>query len=359
VQKPAQGHLTEQRKRDHLAPFRHGGVAARERTTLFECVHLLHDALPELDYGAVDTSVSFLGRTLRAPLFITGMTGGTQEAGRINRVLATAAERFGVAFGLGSCRAMLEDPSLAATYDVRAYAPNVFLAANLGGVQLARTPVKDIQALVERLGANALCVHLNPAQELMQKEGDRDFRGVLPALERLVPALPVPIIVKETGAGLSRAVADRLVKAGVRCIDLAGAGGTSWVGVELLRRELGDDPAYAAFWDWGIPTAAALTLARGVDAALIASGGIKTGLDVAKAIAMGATLVGLAAPVLQAYFKDGEGGVTRVLEGLQIGLVTAMLLCASRTLSDLSAAPHVVTGELLDWQRSAQVSQVL
>ena len=209
----------EQRKRDHLAPFRHGGVEARRTTAWFEHVQLIHSALPELSMDQIDLSARFCGRRFLAPLFITGMTGGTQEAGRINRELAAVAQKLGIGFGLGSGRAMLVDQGLIPTYQVRDAAPEVFLAWNLGGVQLPHTPVDRIRRALDVLDADAICVHLNPAQELMQPEGDRDFTGVLDAIGRLVAALDRPVIVKETGAGISRAVGLALHRVGVRHVD--------------------------------------------------------------------------------------------------------------------------------------------
>ena len=342
---------TEKRKRDHLEPFREGGVSARRATTWFECLSFVHCALPELDIDELDLSTSFADHRFRAPLFITGMTGGTPEAGRINRSLAKAAERMGIGFGLGSQRAMLESPELADSYRVRDVAPTVFLAGNLGGAQVAETAVEKIQGLLDDVSADALCVHLNPAQELMQPEGDRRFRGVLRAIGALAGALDRPVIVKEVGAGISREVGLRLRDVGISHIDLAGSGGTSWVGVELKRRGAEEDPNLAAFWDWGVPTAAAVADLADCGLQLIASGGIRTGLDVARALALGATLAGVASPVIQAYFREGETACQRALESIIDGLRTAMLLTGSRTLDELRRAPRVISDPLLNWSR--------
>lgn len=344
-----QARRIEQRKRDHLAPFRQGGVSAREISSWLECVRLIHSALPELSLEQIDLSSHFAGRQFGAPLFITGMTGGTEEAGQINRDLACIAERLGIAFGLGSGRAMLVDEELASTYQVRSVAPDVFLAWNLGGVQLAQTPIAQVRAALETLGADAICIHLNPAQELMQPEGDRDFRGVLSAIGDLVAALDQPVIVKETGAGISREVGRSLREVGVEWVDVAGCGGTSWVGVEVVRHGAEDDPEALALWDWGLPTAASVVDLAGSGLGLIASGGVRTGLDVARAIALGAQLAGLAAPVLQAWFNDGPDGAQQVLEALIGGLRNCMLLTGCRDLAALRMAPRVITGPLRDW----------
>ncbi len=338
-----------QRKRDHLAPFRGGGVESRTTTSWLEHVHLIHSALPELSLDEVSLACTCCGRRFAAPLFISGMTGGTPEAGRINRDLARTAERLGIGFGLGSGRAMLVDRGLAETYRVRDEAPDVFLAWNLGGVQLRHTPLEQLQAALDSLGADAICIHLNPAQELMQPEGDRDFRGVLDAIGELVTRLERPLIVKETGAGISREVGLRLQRVGVRWIDVAGCGGTSWVGVEAIRHGLDADAESQALWDWGIPTAAAVAELAGSGLGLIASGGIRTGLDAARALALGADVAGMAAPVLQAWFEHGRDGAERFLVGLREGLRRSMLLCGCADLAALRRSPRVLTGPLRDW----------
>ncbi|MBM4398577.1 MAG: type 2 isopentenyl-diphosphate Delta-isomerase [Deltaproteobacteria bacterium] len=339
----------ERRKQEHLAPFRKGGVAAREATTWLECVRLVHCALPDLSVADVDLSTSFAGRTLRAPLFVTGMTGGTPEARLLNAEVARVAGRLGIGFGLGSQRAMIVDPGLAPTYEVRAAAPDVFLAGNIGGVQLASLPLEAVARMLETVGADALCVHLNPAQELVQPEGDRDFRGVLDAIRRAVRGLPVPVIVKEVGAGISRETAIRLRDAGVRCLDVAGVGGTSWVGVEAVRRGSESDPELRALWDWGLPTAAAVAEVADLGLEVIASGGIRTGVEAARALALGASVAGVAAPVASAWFEGGEEAVERVLSRMIDGVRAAFVLTGSRSLADLRAAPRIVTGPLREW----------
>lgn len=339
----------EQRKRDHLEPFRHGGVEARGITSWLEHVHLIHTALPELSMEQIDCRAHFCGRRFDAPLFITGMTGGTSEAGRINRELASVAQSLGLGFGLGSGRAMLVDRGLEETYQVRDAAPDVFLAWNLGGVQLQHTPVDRIRKALDTLDADAVCIHLNPAQELMQPEGDRDFRGVLEAIGALVTQLDRPVIVKETGAGISRQVGLALQAVGVSHVDVAGCGGTSWVGVEVVRHERQQDPEALALWDWGIPTAAAVADLADTGLSLIASGGVRTGLDVARALALGADLAGVAAPVLTAWFNEGTRGAERLLNAVLSGLRSAMLLTGSRDVAALKRAPRVLSGPLLDW----------
>ncbi len=351
-QEPSDDNGTAQRKLEHLEFFREGpGVPARSEGTWLDSVRLVHCALPELDFSEIDTRCRFAGHDFALPLFITGMTGGAGPASRVNRCLAQVAQRLGVGFGLGSQRAMLQHPERSLSYQVRDVAPDVFLAANLGAAQVARLPVRRVRELVDAVGADALCVHLNPAQELAQAGGDRSFSGVLEALRCLVEELGRPLIVKEVGAGLSREVGLALQRAGVRWVDVAGLGGTSWVGVELLRRGVEDDPLQADLWDWGLPTAASLCELDGLGLELMASGGLRTGLDLARAIALGARVCGVAAPVLHAYYHGGEAEVERYLLGLAEGLKRVMLLTGARDLDALRAAPRVILDPLATWLR--------
>ncbi len=347
--------VTEKRKKDHLEMLKTKPVEAKWATTLFECVTLIHSSLPELSWEELDISAEFSGKRFAAPLFITGMTGGAEEAGKINKAMAHVAEKLNIGFGLGSQRAMLENKDIAASYQVRDVAPNIFLAGNIGGVQLAKTPLCKVRELCDAVGANALCVHLNPAQEMLQPEGDRDFRGVIESVSRAVRELGLPVIVKETGAGIGRETAVRLAGAGVRFLDIAGLGGTSWVGVEILRSGKNEDPGASAFWDWGIPTAASLIEVRGLGFETICSGGIRTGLEAAKALAMGATLVGIAAPLLRAYHTDGEKGVEETLLSVIEGIKSVMVLTGCRTIAELRRAPCVIRGPLREWTEARRM----
>jgi isopentenyl-diphosphate delta-isomerase len=341
------------RKADHLTLCATGDVGFHRTTTLLEDVRLVHDALPDLDAAAIDTSCTLLGKRLRAPIIIAAMTGGTEQASRVNRDLASLAEERGYGFGLGSQRAMAQDPSVAPTYRVRDVAPNALLLGNVGVVQARGMSTDAVRALVTLVQADALCVHLNPAMEVVQPGGDRDFSGGLETIARLVRELEVPVVVKETGCGISPAVARRLIGVGVRHIDVSGAGGTSWVGVETKRAEAaGDERGRAlgeAFWEWGIPTAASVASLAPLGLELIATGGIKTGLDIAKALALGARACGVARPALVALESGGRAGAAAFFDGLEAELRAAMLLTGSRTVSDLGRAQRVVVGELGLW----------
>ncbi|HEU4412183.1 MAG TPA: type 2 isopentenyl-diphosphate Delta-isomerase [Polyangiaceae bacterium] len=339
-----------QRKADHIDLAARGDVGFRHTTTLFECVRLVHDALPEAHLDELDTSVTLLGKRLRAPIVIAAMTGGTPRAGALNRELAALAERRGYGFGLGSQRAMHLDQGRGETYAVRDVAPSALVLGNVGVVQARALATAELRALADRVGADALCVHLNPAMEVVQPGGDRDFRGGLETLARLARELGLPLIAKETGCGLSRPVVRRLYEAGVRHVDVSGAGGTSWVAVETQRAE-GDAKALGqAFWDWGVPTAASVVYAAQEPfETVIATGGVQNGLDVAKALALGAHAAGLARPVLKALVNEGAEAADRFLDQVEAELRTAMLLTGSRRAHDLRRAGRVLTGELRDW----------
>jgi isopentenyl-diphosphate delta-isomerase len=338
------------RKADHLDLATSGDVGFRARTTLFECVELVHDALPELDLASVDTSTTLFGKRLAAPILIAAMTGGTSRAERINKELAAIAEERGYAFGLGSQRALLKNPSALPSYAVRDVAPEALVLGNLGVVQASKLRTEEVRGLCAAVGADALCVHLNPAMELIQVDGDRDFRGGLDTLERLARELGLPVIAKETGCGLSGSVAERLAARGVRHVDVSGAGGTSWVAVEMHRAPEAGRALGATFRDWGIPTAASVLLCarRGFET-VFATGGVRDGLDVAKAIALGASAAGIARSSLQALESGGRAAALAFFERIEAELRTAMLLVGARDLAALRRAPRLLRGELVAW----------
>jgi isopentenyl-diphosphate delta-isomerase len=294
---------TASRKADHIRINLEEDVRS-SITTGLERYRFIHQALPEIDLDAVDLAQTLFGKVLRAPLLISSMTGGTDEAGRINRALAEAAQETGIAMGLGSQRAALENSDLAASFQVRRFAPDILLFANLGAVQLNYDyTVEHCQRAVDMVAADALILHFNPMQEAVQPEGDTRFAGLLGRVEQVCRALPVPVIAKEVGWGFSGRSARQLADAGVRAIDVAGAGGTSWSQVEKYRiQDARRARVAAAFRGWGIPTSDSIQMVREAvpELAVFASGGLRDGVDIAKSIALGARLGGMAGPFLKA-----------------------------------------------------------
>lgn len=349
-----QQQLISQRKSDHLALCASGEVEFRAKGTLLDQVQLVHDALPDRHVDEVDLTTQVFGKRLRAPIMISAMTGGTDEAQELNRDLARAAEQLGLGFGLGSQRAMVLRPETARTYQVRDVAPNMLLLGNLGLVQAREMTTAQVREMVKRVGADALCVHLNPAMELIQPGGDRDFRSGRDVLRRLHEELGVPVIVKETGCGLSRRVGLAVRELGIGAVDVSGAGGTSWVGVETRRAEAETRALGEELWDWGIPTAASIGLLGDLGLTIIATGGVRTGVDVAHALALGATLGGLAAPVLRAYKAGGYEGAVQFLQHVIDGVRAVTFLAGCRTPGELRYAPRVLGSTLRAWLTEAR-----
>ena len=336
------------RKADHVALCETDAVAFQQKTNLLDDLDLVHDALPDLALDEIDLSAEFAGKRLRAPVVIAAMTGGFADAIAINRDLATVAQKHGIGFGFGSQRPLLQD-GIEDGYVVRDVAPDVLVLGNIGVVQARQASTADLGRMVDACGADALVVHLNPAMEVVQPEGDQDFRGGLETLERLVRELGVPVVVKETGCGLSRSVGQRVADVGVRWVDTSGAGGTSWVGVEALRsepehRDLGD-----AFWDWGIPTAASVAQLSGLELGVCATGGVSSGLLGARALALGASVVGVARPFLQARARGGIEALDAAVERFVAEIRLAMLLTGSRDLAAFRQAPLVLGPRLSRW----------
>jgi isopentenyl-diphosphate delta-isomerase len=327
------GNKTPARKQDHISICLDKQVEFR-KTNGFERYELAHRALPEMSADSIDLSTAFLGKLFRLPLFIEAMTGGSKGTEVINTNLARAAESLGIGMGVGSQRAMLEDPSIAYTYRVREVAPSIFLIGNIGAAQLPRYSISEVRGLVKDIGADGLAVHLNAAQEMSQPEGDRDWTGVLGHITSLCRKAGFPVIVKETGCGISGEVASLLEKAGAAAIDVSGAGGTSWVRVEHFR---GSKTA-EHFSEWGIPTAESLRQCReAVRIPLIASGGIRNGIDAAKALGMGASLAGLALPLLRPATESSQS-VEQALGSISAGIRKAMMLAGAANLGMLQKA---------------------
>lgn len=347
--------IIKQRKLDGLMIPLSKEVQAKATSTYLEYVTLIHNALPELDFDEIDTSTTFLNHKFSAPLIIDSMTGGTPEAAKINERLAETAEALGLGMGLGSQRAGLKSKELEETYSIaRQHAPNAFLIANIGGAQLAKgLSIDEAKRIIDMINANALVIHLNPLQELVQPEGEPKFKGVFNKIAELVNSLNIPVIVKEVGAGISKEVASRLEVAGVRAINVAGSGGTSWAGVEKLRAESvgGELKTHLGemFWDWGIPTAASLIeVKRVVKLQLIASGGLRNGLEVAKCIAIGADMCAMAFPFLKQAAISKEA-VMQFADLLLNELKSTMYLVGAKDIRTLKTSRHVLTGPLAEW----------
>ncbi|MEZ4643453.1 MAG: type 2 isopentenyl-diphosphate Delta-isomerase [Chloroflexota bacterium] len=334
---------TEQRKADHIRINLEEDVAFRKLTTGLENYFFLHQALPELDLAQIDTRTTIFGKELQRPLLISSMTGGTARARTINLILAEAAQSAGMAMGLGSMRAAIEDPALADTYQVRQVAPDIPLFANLGAVQLNYGyGLDECRHAVDMIEADALILHFNALQEAVQPEGDGNFAGLYAKIEAICRDLSVPVIAKEVGWGFAEATARRLADVGIAAIDVAGAGGTSWSQVEMYRAPTPRLARVAgAFVDWGIPTAVSIQQCRRATATLpiFASGGIKNGIDVAKCIALGANIAGLAGDFLRAADKSGVAGVIELAETITDELRVAMFCSGAANLHALSQTP--------------------
>lgn len=320
---------TQNRKADHIRICLEEDVQCQQVTNGLESYRFTHCCLPECDRNDIDISSNFFGRNLGAPLLISSMTGGTEQAGIINQRLAAVAQHYKLAMGVGSQRVAVEKPQVADTFAIRRYAPDVLLFANLGAVQLNyQYGVDECLRIIDILEADALILHLNPLQECIQTKGDTNFRGLLDKISKLCNQLPVPVIAKEVGNGISATMAEKLIAVGVAAIDVAGAGGTSWAKVESERAENALQYRLGrTFADWGLPTAECITGIRAIapKIPLIASGGLRHGLDAAKAIALGADLAGLAMPFLQAA-ADSEAAVYELAEVL-IAEITTVLFC--------------------------------
>lgn len=329
---------TQQRKADHIRICLDEDVQFRANTNGLERYRFTHCCLPELNRSEIDISTTFLGKSLGAPLLISSMTGGTEQAKTINFRLAEVAQHYKLAMGVGSQRVAVEKPEVGHTFAVRSQAPDIILFANIGAVQLNYSyGLEECQKVVDLLTADALILHINPLQECIQANGDTNFKGLLDKINDLCSKLTVPVIAKEVGNGISAAMTQKLLEAGVTAIDVAGAGGTSWAEVESERgltahqRRLGQ-----TFGDWGLPTAECITSIRAIspDIPLIASGGLRNGLDVAKAIALGADIAGLALPFLQAAAESVDA-VDALVQLLMAEITTALFCTGNATLSDL------------------------
>jgi isopentenyl-diphosphate delta-isomerase len=345
--------MTEERKNAHIEICLNENVSGIRNP--WDDVSLVHSALPEVDFDSVDTSVAFLGKGLKAPIIVAAMTGGSADAEKINRNLAKAAAELGLGLGVGSQRPALRDPSLAKTYEVVKEFDVPFVMGNIGAPQLVpqkggkALELADVKACAEMVGADAMAIHLNYLQELTQPEGDLAASGCLDAIRRV--ASQFPVVAKETGAGLSAEVALELKRARVSALDVGGAGGTSFSAVEHFRSLKAGDALRArlgrTFWDWGIPTPVTLVQAD-IGLPLVATGGIRNGLDVARALALGATCAGIARPLLKPATESAEA-VKAELEAVIAELKGAMFLTASGNVESLASKKVIVSGRTKEW----------
>lgn len=348
------GTRTEDRKQEHIRICLEREIESNISAG-FDDITLIHNAVPEINIDEVNVQCTFLGHKLRAPIMVTAMTGGHEEALPINRHIAQAVETLGLSMGVGSQRAAIEDSALAPSFSVtRENAPTAFLIGNIGAPQISLGyGVKEAEIAINMLKADALAIHFNPAQEAIQPEGEAHFSGVLQALRRLTKSLSTPVIAKETGAGIDPDNAEHLVKAGIQAIDVAGLGGTSWSAVEVERAKT-EDALKATlgrwFMDWGIPTAIATyeVTQKNPSIPVVASGGIRTGVDIAKAIALGANIGGVALPVLSPSILNAKA-VQVYLDTLIQGLKATMFLVGAKTLDDLAKTPLIIRGATRNW----------
>lgn len=320
---------TQQRKKEHLELCLDTKTVTDPAGAGFDHYHFIHNALPDLDFDELDTGTMFLGKRLGAPLLISSMTGGFELARKVNRNLAAAAQQLGLAMGVGSQRVAIEQPMVADSFQVRAVAPDILLLGNLGAVQLNYGyGVEQCRRAVDMIGADGLILHLNVLQEAVQPEGNRNFKGLSEKIATVCRELGAPVVAKEVGSGISADVAVRLARAGVKAIDVAGKGGTSWYAVEATRAVKAGKPVDAAFIQWGIPTEEALIQVRQAlpEMELVASGGIRTGLDVAKAIALGANIAALGQPLLASALESSDKVVeflSAIIRELKIAMLCA------------------------------------
>ncbi|WP_226537110.1 type 2 isopentenyl-diphosphate Delta-isomerase [Fictibacillus halophilus] len=338
--------LTEKRKTEHIRISLHEDVEGKNITTGLENYRFVPNALPEISFEDVALSGSFLGKSMKTPFLISSMTGGTETALKINQNLAIAAQERGWAIGLGSMRAAVEKEELAYTFQIRRWAPDIPVIANIGAVQLNyRFGLEECKRAVEIAEADALVLHLNTLQEVFQPEGDTDFSHLLSKIEKLVSEMPVPVGVKEVGMGIDNDTAERLIAAGIQFIDVAGAGGTSWVQVESYRSEdAARKKAAEAFLDWGLPTSESINGVREVSQKIpvIASGGLKHGVDAAKSLALGADIAGFGRSLLQsAVEKDAEALILQ-MDRIEFELRTAMFGIGALNIDELKTTKRLL-----------------
>lgn len=335
--------MISDRKLEHLWLCKHCNVEHKHKRTGFEEIELIHKALPQINKEEINITTEFLGKTLNAPIIITGMTGGHPASLTLNRELAHAAEELKIGLGMGSQRAAVENPELRSTYTImRDTAPSTFIIGNIGAPQ-----IEYAEEAASMMDLDALAIHLNPLQEAIQPEGDVDASNQLYSIKEIIKTLDIPVIAKETGAGVNREDAINLADSGAAAIDVAGAGGTSWAAVETYRSK--DSSMGNLFWDWGIPTSVStVEVLQSVNIPVISSGGIRSGLDAVKALALGADAVGLALPVLKEAYIGYEAVKNKIMKFIE-ELKVAMYLVGASDITDLRKSDLLIMGKTREW----------
>ena len=340
---------TEQRKKEHLELCLTKDVAFKEKTTLLENIELHYNCLPEVSMNDVDLSTNFLGKKFDFPFLVSAITGGAQVTKKVNKDIAIACQETGIGMGLGSMRAMIEDSKLAKTYYVKDVAPDIFVAGNIGAAQIKEYSPQELNESINEIELDALAIHINAGQEAMQPEGDFDFSGVIDKIKLYAEEISVPIYVKEVGHGIGFEAATALKQTGIKAIDVQGAGGTSWMYIDALRKKNGMKDTFREF---GLPTAVSIIEVKNAlsgEKKIIGSGGIRTGIDAIKAIILGADLVGNAMPILQAQNKSGSKGVIKYLDRFRQEMEITAFLLGCKNIFDLKKQEYVVLGKLKEW----------
>ncbi len=340
----------EKRKKEHLELCAKKDVTFHDKTTLLEDVELSYKSLPELSMKEIDLSTNFLGKKFSFPFLASAITGGAQVSKKVNLEIATACQELGIGMGLGSMRAMIQQPSLMETYFVRDVAPDIFLAGNIGAAQLKEFTPDAVNEALDAIEADALAIHVNAAQEAVQPEGDVDFTGLIAKIAEYSDKIKVPVYVKEVGHGISYEVAQALKETKIKAIDVQGAGGTSWTAVDALRHK---DGFGLIFRDFGLPTAVSLIETKsalvGTDKKVIASGGIRNGLEAVKAIVLGADMIGNALPLLKVQQKNGSDGVKNYLLNFKKEMEITSFLIGCKDLNEIHAEKPTILGKLREW----------
>ena len=324
-----------------------GYVIESALSTQFSSVQFLHKALPEISVKNINATSKFLGHAISFPFFVSCMTGGARKAGLLNRTLARACQKVKIPLGLGSMRVLFDEPERIKDFQIKKYAPDIPVMANISAVQVRDIAANKILDIVKKLEAQALVIHCNCGQEIFQEQGDRDFQGLLNSIGKMVKKSKVPVTVKETGFGIHPGLVVSLLERGVKYVDIAGAGGTNWILVEQARNKSSKREKFCEFSDWGIPTAPLVAACKKHKGRILASGGLRSGRDVAKAMALGAHAAGMALPLLKPALTGNPEEVVRAIKKVKEGYLSCMLMTGSRTNKNLRNAPLLKNPEFI------------